>query len=559
MPKKRKLDKQTKAHIERFLQGSEVWNAWANKMLAEKEVLEQSGKWNVHESYDGQFRGCLMSYNEQVQAWLDEAFVDFSDLNFEVGPSSDKIALNTNKIVHNKSLVKTVHLFDPISNILGFSYGYVINFSNFIFPSGVNFHSAKFNGRAKFNSVKFYGRTVFSSAKFISSANFSSAEFKGVADFSSAKFKGAANFSSAEFKAVAGFISAEFKDGAEFSLVTFHNRSSFSKTTFAKTLNLIEATFGGYAQFSQAKFYDEAHLPAIHAERAFDLSGATFFNHIPNYTQAHFLESPRLDNITVLEPIIKKPRHSWQRYFWNKKYSTYLARCWGNKKQKRKFSWGQFTNKHLNPDEEAHYRALKRLAIQAHDHDNEMKFFAGEIRSRRHITDCAMPWAKGFASSARYWAGIFYELTSNFGRSLIRPLICWFAVFFLFSHLYLSASSLGVNQRCENSAVLTARQAANTISLKNALLVVGLDRTDKLKRAYACLYGAASLYEKASETTQQKNHGQKPSHQGIRKNPSRRAPDIPFYVNTVGIVQSLLSLIFIFLFLLALRNQFKIK
>lgn len=43
----REIDEQTQKHIDRFLQGKDVWNKWANEMLTRKAELEKSGKWKV--------------------------------------------------------------------------------------------------------------------------------------------------------------------------------------------------------------------------------------------------------------------------------------------------------------------------------------------------------------------------------------------------------------------------------------------------------------------------------------------------------------------------------
>ena len=217
----------------------------------------------------------------------------------------------------------------------------------------------------------------------------------------------------------------------------------------------------------------------------------------------------------------------------------------------------QYYNHRRDKDEESYYRALKRLAIQAHDHDNEMKFFAGEIRARRYLEDFPWPWQKSLGSSFRYWTGLGYDLISDFGRSLWRPLLLWALLFCLFSSLYLSKATDLAGDTCKNSNDMTPRYAANAIAAKNSLLFLGADRADKIKRAYACLYGAAPLYNKASD-----GHPDPRQKMGYDKLPNAQkhlAPNVPAAVSILGILHSILSLSLIFLLLLAIRNQFKIK
>ena len=70
-------------------------------------------------------------------------------------------------------------------------------------------------------------------------------------------------------------------------------------------------------------------------------------------------------------------------------------------------------------DLSARWRALKRLAVQGHDHMHELEFFQNELKTRRWSTD--RPW------HAVFWFGLFYGWLSDFGRSIVRPLFWWAA------------------------------------------------------------------------------------------------------------------------------------
>ena len=198
-----------------------------------------------------------------------------------------------------------------------------------------------------------------------------------------------------------------------------------------------------------------------------------------------------------------------------------------------------------------------------------MKFFAGEIRSRRHITDFFFPWKKGIASSARYWAGVAYELFSDFGRSLLRPIALWAVLFLLFTNVYYTGANTKALQLCRDNQqklassltpeLTTPWSAAATITAKNSLLFISTDRTEKLKRAYTCLYGASPLYNKSYYGQYQITKSGDQVGKNKKEERVRLAPNVPGWVSFWGVINSITSLALTFLLLLAIRNQFKIK
>ncbi len=113
---------------------------------------------------------------------------------------------------------------------------------------------------------------------------------------------------------------------------------------------------------------------AANVQSEFDMAEATFAS-IPDFTQAHFVEAPRLDNIKVAVGSGHKPQEH----------------------------------------DAAHYRTLRRIATQGHDHEQEINFFASEIIARRGYED--KKWR------TRWWFGVLYEAFGDFGRSIWRPLI----------------------------------------------------------------------------------------------------------------------------------------
>jgi hypothetical protein len=251
--------------------------------------------------------------------------------------------------------------------------------------------------------------------------------------------------------------------------------------TFHASADFFQANFGSFASFHSSSFDGRANFTAIVAEKAFTIEKSKF-KVLPDFIQAHFQEAPRLDNVEV-------PTHG----FW---------RSLGGRG---------------DPDLAARYRALKRLAIQGHDHDREYQFFADELRSLRGNPD--RPW------HTRYWIGFLYEVISNFGRSISRPVVCWIVLTIFFAEMYL-CMHLRVTQAgsCVDGHGNPASQAIY-LSVKKGLVFPGLGGDQRVDEALKCLYGGAVLDS----------------------------------VSYAGIIQSLVSAVLIFLFLLAVRNRFRIK
>ena len=200
----------------------------------------------------------------------------------------------------------------------------------------------------------------------------------------------------------------------------------------------------------------------------------------------------------------------------------------------------------------AKYRRLKKLAFEAQDQTGEQEFFAQELRCRRFWHD--RPFGGGVA---KFWLGWLYGGISNFGRSMLRPFLLWFASIFLFALFYLGQSGIwgsGTVQAAHKSknAMLDMiphiwqhmTQAANGacvaiqsspageavyLSFRNALLMGGGDH-DTARRVFGCLYGLDGTY-----------------------------PIVPLGVSALSLLQMTVSAALLFLFLLALRNLLKVR
>ena len=436
-----------------------------------------------------------------------------------------------------------------------------INFDRAKFSGEADFARVKFSRKALFLGTKFLGNTSFGEAVFSDAMGFTGAVFSGKTEFVVAAFSANANFNetrfsdeaiftAAKFSKNAHFTKATFSGDADFSLVGFSSGTLFTKTKFAAGAIFVQCVFGGFTTFDGAKFESDSKIAAfnaINAKSFFSLAGASFLA-APDFTQSHFLEAPRLDNVDIAPPAFAgvKNMARWWRDFPSRLYAgkNLFKRDADASFAARWVAFKRPFKGHSNAP--AHWRALKRLAAQSLDHSNESVFFKNEIITRRWDTD--QPW------HAVLWAGYLYQLTSDFGRSVMRPALLWLLSAAIFAWAYLGvadgpsptawiADSAAPALRCKTGAGDPRLAALGASTLKASLVFgLGADGDNKLNAYHACLYGEAADMRQ-------------------RRQPSSEAgpPAIPFIAVLIGIVQSIVSATLAFLLLLAIRNYFRIK
>ena len=278
------------------------------------------------------------------------------------------------------------------------------------------------------------------------------------------------------------------------------------KRNFLAALDFLQARFEGYSTFRNASFDNTAVFRGIVVDRVFDLDGARF-GVLPDFHAAHFSEAPRLDNLTL--PSLKR--------------SLGVGLAFRLLGAGRLLPIIRLIRKGGAPllrsaDYTAHLRALRRLAIQGHDYDNERRFLKEEILARRFMSDKRSDFA--------FWYGVGYDWLSDFGISLARPVYWGIASTLFFAFLYYFLAFPGT---CGGGLVQTLFKAAY-LSFKNAFLLVSWDIDTGISAVSDCLREAKEL-----------NFGR------------------AFILGLIQIIQKLGSAVLWFVLLLAIRNRFKIK
>jgi hypothetical protein len=567
-------------------EGVEAWNKWANEMLEKRKRLEKAGKWAAEIN----FKGLLEGQNSETRNWIELAEVNFSkkdtpeeiniDFNctsiifpadtffekaqFNKGVNfndaifngtaifsyskfySDTNFINTNftghtsffyseffqdtvfiksnfneyadfrNLIVNKNIDFKETFFKEsaeFSNsyfheISGFDHAVFVKytdfnfciFDNFItfegseFKCKTNFKNCVFNNQSDFNLTKFKKNANFTQTKFNKIVKFEHSEFYGDVWFTNAFFKEKAHFHEAIFYDIVCFLSCQFSDDVNYNNCVFNKGVWFNSSSFLGETIFVSSVLKKQTHFENTTFHKLADFYAIKSDGAFLAKQTYFINEVPNFIQANFKEAPRLDQIEIGKNALP----------------------------------GRFSNSltaHIPSDIKARYQALKRLAIQAHDHENEQNFWAGELRSDRSLRTEDGGWNLRPLVSAFWWGNIAYGCVSDYGYSIVKPIGALLILICLMTGLHLTKSK----------TPLTYDQAfsAGYISTNKSFLYLGADPTKRsiIKEKYSALYGA--------------NENQ--------------TPKIPKTILTAEFFQTLFSAIFIFLALLGIRNNFKMK
>ena len=571
----------------RYVGGAEAWNRWADAMAALSQELEAASRFQsdmrsgpVAERYIS----LPQAQNAETAALLAVILADFAGVQFDQPADFSEFRFPGAADFGSAAFLGAADFrsasFLDLADFRSAAFSGAAGFRSAAFSGEAGFRSAAFSSTADFRSAAFSGAADFRSTAFSDRADFAIAAFSGAADFESATFSeradfGAVTFSrsavfqsamfseralfhSAAFSDLADFWSAAFSDAADFGSAafadvavfwsaTFSDQADFQSAAFSDQAVFTQAQFSGFASFAGASFKQAAVFTAVQGREgsAFTLENAVF-HQIPDFIQAHFQEAPRLDNVRVSQ-------NGDALSFWRAPLTWLRGLVTVNK----------------DPDLSARWRNLKRLAIQAHDHERELDFFAGEVLSQRWVSDKPLPWfwkdrdgrrRLSWPNGERFWFGVLYQLFSNFGRSILRPLAVWvllilaFAVIDLDAHFDVQqqAGAAGypagvIEWGAAGAPALdcvagegTPWSAALYVSASKAMVLTAFSNSAGQQYAEACLYGTHPA-AKDGEL------------------PEQFMPVVPESVLWWTAPQLLLSTALIVLFLMAIRNHFRIS
>lgn len=452
------------------------------------------------------------------------------------------------------------------------------DFEGFIFPGDVNLESAYFNGIVNFNCAVFHGDAFFAGAKFVEDAFFNNCVFLSNAWFSHYKlkkkydstkyfsifakrayfnntiFNSESWFSHVIFEDDVQFLDASFSAWARFDDLICKGNIQFSRSSYEKRLGpspngapheggvwFVGGSFSGQAWFKDTIFYDDVSFQGVvfnhdaifqstqfwqkaifkgmSSNRMFALSNS-IFNEIPDFIQTHFTESPIFDDVKILN----------------------------NNRQKKQIN--SDSNSH---DISAKWRALRRLAVQGHDYDKEREFFAGEIWSAPR-------------NSFRFWLGLLYWVFSNHGRSVTRPLLCYFLLTFLSFIFYLNQSLVHNSNNLKKYLEIAIKErklpVIECVESKKIPNTMFFNRNTNLSKEAINLALRGSLLDienisNSDSITLRCLYGVNETLNGEGK--IEYIPYSPREVSYFRVIQKLFAALFVFLFGFAIRNMLRVK
>ncbi len=413
---------------------------------------------------------------------------EFEHANFECVASFDDVSLTEGASFYEATFSKHFRFsrcrsndnvtFSNVQFLLGAS------FSETVFGGSVSFEAASFEGLANFKSVDFRLGGFFSSTVFANKVDFEGTLFGDDVDFSHGTYTGSADFGNVTFSKRVVFDEAEFFERVAFDHAEFNGETSFLLTGFASDADFSMAMFNERVFFCDASFCRVATFETCSFSSSLQLDGTRFLR-VPNFLSTKMNHHVSMDSVIV----------------------NFVGRSI--------FMGWETSADNLDASK---YRRLKEMAILAQDHYQEQSFFAMEQKAMRGTR------YKGVAMVP----GLFYETLSDFGRSLLRPVLGLLTVWIGFACLHYSAS-LDLQCRLYWWNCVPEAFSAMTASLlySGSQILPFISSTGDAK-----LWAVTEVY----------------GHQEY----------VPGVIHSLNVLEGLMAFVFLFLIGLALRNRFRI-
>jgi hypothetical protein len=320
------------------------------------------------------------------------------------------------------------------------------------FHDEADFHFSAFHSVAWFQATQFYGRVQFASSNFYKYTVFTGANFYSLAEFFKAEFHDQVQFDSAEFLKVSKFFSTQFHATANFGKTKFQDSAHFDSSKFFGDANFAEAQFQGRAQFNNTKFQKDSNFWGTQFYAKMGFTAAEFeqiaafetiswpqaardwhaafnlvvFRSTLDITGSEFRSFAAFDG-AILERGIQIDETSEA-----KAKGTFLAELEAAKKAARPGKHASEVAKKAARDVglkqlERGCRVLKLAMEKASNKTSEQMLYRFELQARRAQRD--LPILEAQFSD-------LYALTSDYGASMLRPLIALLVVVLCFGAVY---------------------------------------------------------------------------------------------------------------------------
>jgi uncharacterized protein YjbI with pentapeptide repeats len=437
------------------------WNKWSVAALDDKERQELRGR----KSEDGRR---IYSEDELIPhtpkekselrtAWIREYARRNENSNINGIPTSEQA------IYFNDTIFAVAVYFD------GFIFSSPINDNNSVFERTAWFQNTTFIHKLDCNNTIFIYDVNFDGTQFVDGSDFCGSTFTRDARFNLTLHSNHVDFTNAKFLEQAYFEGSKFDLYAVFSGVTFFNYCSFRECRFSNYSSFREVNFRDVSDFKFVNFTAEANFEKVVVSGSIAFDGAIFDLDV-DFLDAKLLSSgsfarvqfnrtpPRFHGATLHEGT------EWHGASWP------LAPADTEQAQRHVYN----------------YERLKQEMERLKKHEDELKFFALEMRAKRVVDGKWSP--AGLLNRA-------YDGFSAYGLSISRPLR-------LFGFIALIAI-LFENLPTTRGAALTTVEAwgqslANTFAIlpfvKDAVKIDDLSATMKALGAVQGGIGALMLF-----------------------------------------------------------------
>lgn len=419
-------------------------------------------------------------------------------------------------------------------------------FHQYSFPCSVSFYESMFHGAVSFINTKFSeGDVSFERANFGNALVF----------FSGAKFgEGEVSFDGASFgRGNVSFGGVQFGEGdVSFRGATFGGKKvSFDGAAFSKgNVSFLETNFGnGDVGFDDVNFGegDVLFTATIFGEGSLTFDKARFgVGEVSFYEVSMRATTAMATRVTVAENLSFVDNTCGQFDFSQLKVEG-TANFSGSSFDKvpdfrdAKFDrppevagmvvprpklegWNSLA---IDREDVAKYRKLKSMALAANDHEKDGEFFAGEMLAKRGTETTS---STGLLFNTLYWK------LSDFGQAFPLPVWWMFRTILLFAAVNVAVISIGMPATLATiSSRFDAMAFSTFLSLKNSIPLLG-----SLFRFAPAPQDHKSWFQTYYDTLE-------------------ASPATVDWLIGLGVVENILGGVLLFLFLLALRNKFRLK
>lgn len=420
------------------------------------------------------------------------------------------------------------------------------------FGPGAWFRNAQFWGRADFTDARFEGSTCFNGAVFRGQVCFDRAEFQDYAQFKRALvcgtssfhrtvFNGLARLSSVRLLRPGDFRHAQFVRGVRLSGAHFLADITFADAKFPEGAFVRRAQFGGGVSFKNCAFGDGASF------RLARFAGLPEFEHATlradsTFDRAHFSVVQRIAHPALVINLLLAgvggalaPFAGWA--------AALPWAVWT-------FAGGALLRRQTDLERlSGAFRCLGEHARRFNNRADVGRFLLQELRTSRLRMDL---------NPVERILSFLFDVTSQYGYSLTRPIIGLIAAVFVFAGVYASwdrGAVTPIARMTPTKAGVVLDAEALEFSLRNTLAPLSVWATDPVARH-------CDLRARLLTATTIASEGPKPKG-SVRCLPpvlrNKPADSLPLHLLALRLVASLQSLIGVFMIFaagLALKRRF---